>query len=201
MSESRRRLPLEQPIGVFEQPQPSEARMQIGETALPVSSGEVGASATALDRLTRPRLDADVDVAKRAVGSVWADMEDALFARIETRLADEVFRLVSALREFSGRTQLICQELPERAHFSKSVTGFLSLIGLQLADALAKGLDRAVLFDDGAQYLGELGLSLEDFFREIDLDGRRLLAVALIDEPARHGASDRKDADKCADLA
>lgn len=175
--------------------------MQIGETALPVSSGEVGASATALDRLARPRLDADANVAKRAVGSVGPHMEDAFLAGIETRLADEVFRLVSALREFSGRTQLICQELPERAHLSKSVTGFLSLIGLQLADALAKGLDRAVLFDDSAQYLGELGLSLEDLFREIDLDGRRLLAVALIDEPARHGASDRKDADKCADLA
>lgn len=201
MSESRRSLAPEQAIGDFEQPQPNEAGVQIGETALPVSSGEVGAGATALDRSTGPRLDADANVAKRAVGSVGTHMEDAFLAGIETWLADEVFRLVSALREFSGRTQLICQELPERAHFSESVTGFLSLIGLQLADALAKGLDRAVLFDDGAQYLGELGLSLQDLFREFDLDSSRFLAIALINESARHGASDRKDANKCADLA
>jgi hypothetical protein len=201
MSEMRRSIPPKSPVCNRDIAQPSETCTQFQGAGLPVSSGEVGASALSLDLSTGPRLDTDVDLAKRALGNVGADVQDALLASIETRLADEVLGLVRALREFAGRAQCIGVEMPERAHFSKTVASFLSLIGFQFADALAKSLDRSILFDDGAQYLGELGLSLEDFFREVDLNGRRFLAVALIDKAARHGASDGKDADKCADVA
>ena len=118
--------------------------------------------------------------------------KDDLLASIEARLTKEVIDLAGVLRDFSGRVQLIGKELPDTAHFSQSVTSLLSLIGLQLAVALLKGSDTPLLLDDGAQYLSELGLSLEDSIRELHLDGRRFLAVALIDSSTDQVANDGK---------
>ncbi|MGQ0711000.1 MAG: hypothetical protein ACT4NV_14785, partial [Rhodoferax sp.] len=36
-----------------------------------------------------------------------------------------------------------------------------------------------LLLDDGAQYLHKLGLRVNELFRELDMDGRRFLAIAL----------------------
>lgn len=109
--------------------------------------------------------------------------QDALLlADIEARLANEVWRLVDALREFGSRAQLVCKEIPDNAHFTKLVSSSFILMSLQLAYALHKGLDKPIFFDDGVEYLRELKLCLSDFVREIDLDGRRFLAIALIDQ-------------------
>ncbi len=115
---------------------------------------------------------------------------DALLAGIEARLADEVRGLVASLEKFGRRTQLISKELPDRAHFSKAVTGFLSLLGFQFAYALGKDLDSRILLDDGAEYLRKLGLRGEDLFCELSLDGRRYVAIACIDDnlgDSKHG--------------
>ena len=109
--------------------------------------------------------------------------QDALLlADIEARLANEVRRLVDALREFGSRAQLVCKEIPDNAHFTKLVSSPFVLLSLQLAYALHKGLDKPIFLDDGVEYLRELKLCLSDFVREIDLDGRRFLAIAFIDE-------------------
>ena len=108
--------------------------------------------------------------------------EHDLLACLEARLAHEVADLVGALEQFSRRAQAIGEELPFNAQFGKLVTLLLSSMTLQLAQALLKDGDIPVLRDDGALYLQKLGLGLNDFLREVDLEGRRFLAVALIDK-------------------
>lgn len=111
--------------------------------------------------------------------------EHDLLAQLEARLASEVSNLCAALSQFSRVTQGISKELPFSAQFGKNVTLFLSLGSLHVAAALLQRPDLPLLADDGAQQLEEVGLSLNDFIREVDLDGRRFLAVALIDKQAR----------------
>ncbi|WP_431222222.1 hypothetical protein ACQ86O_17865 [Serratia sp. L9] len=108
--------------------------------------------------------------------------QDNLLASIETRLAEEMRDLVSALLRFGIGTQRINEELPETAQFGKLITRFFSITSLQLAYAFLKDRDKPLLLDDGAQQLQDLGLSLNDFIREIDLEGRQFLAIALIDK-------------------
>lgn len=111
--------------------------------------------------------------------------EDALLALdVETRLTEEVRRLISALREFGGLAQTISKELPLSSKYSQLVAITLGLVSLQFSNALSKGLDKPIFLDDGAVYLKELGLGIDDLFREVDLEGRRFLAIALIDESA-----------------
>lgn len=107
--------------------------------------------------------------------------KNRLLASIEARLTEEVKRLADALGRFSRNTQCISHELPDTSHFGKPVTLLLSLGSLQLANALLKNGDKPLLLDDGVEYLRELGLSLNDFIREVELDGRKFLAIALVD--------------------
>lgn len=118
-----------------------------------------------------------------ALGIELADDKNALLlSDIEARLTKEVRGLISSLAQFGSRAQLICEEIPVNAQFCKLVTSSLQLLALQIAISLGKGLDKPIFFDDGCQYLADLGLCLDDFIREVNLDGRRFLAIALIDE-------------------
>ncbi|WP_164144196.1 hypothetical protein [Serratia marcescens] len=121
--------------------------------------------------------------------------QDNLVASIETRLAQEMLDLTDALQRFSVGTQRIHEELPATAQFGKLITSFFSMVSFQFAYALLKDRDKPLLLDDGAQQLQELGLTLNDFIREIDLEGRKFLAVALIDKclPDRANRSDATD--------
>lgn len=124
--------------------------------------------------------------------------QDALvLADIEARLTQQVRWLIAALTEFGGSAQLICKEIPDGAHFTKLVSSALVLISFQLAYAFGKGLDKPIFFDDGAEYLRELNLSLSDFVREIDLDGRRFLAIALVDQQSSELGCAGDGGDKC----
>ncbi len=127
-------------------------------------------------------LDLNAAVADRAAGDPSHNLQHALLVGVEARLAQEVRGLIGALGQFAGRAQCIGEELPSSSHFGKLVTGFLSLLSLQFAYSLGKGLDKPILLDDGAEYLRELRLSLDDLVREIDLDGRRFLAVAFVEQ-------------------
>lgn len=111
-----------------------------------------------------------------------SDQDRLVLADIEARLTDEVLRLVGALREFGCGAQLISESTPVGADFTKLVTQTVSLMGFQLANALLKSVELPVLRDDGVLYLKNLGINLHELFREIELDGRRFMAVALIDE-------------------
>lgn len=120
-----------------------------------------------------------------------------VLADIEARLTQQVRWLIAALTEFGGSAQLICKEIPDGAHFTKLVSSALVLISFQLAYAFGKGLDKPIFFDDGAEYLRELNLCLSDFVREIDLDGRRFLAIALVDQQSSELGCAGDGGDKC----
>lgn len=147
-----------------------------------VSSGTHPATA-AQNSCVGEGADTHVGVALVAPGRKSVEPEDALvLTDIEARLTNEVRRLVGALAQFGHRAQCIREEVPLGADFTKAVTSLLALLSFQLANALGKGLDKPILFDDGRQYLAELGLGLEDFIREVHLDGRRFLAIALVEQ-------------------
>lgn len=135
------------------------------------------------DSVVGSDLNGMTDPASIALGRVLSKSQDAfVLTDIEARLTQEVRGLIAALTQFSRRAELIREEIPDGAEFTKLVTGSLVLISLQFAHALGKGLDKPIFFDDGAQYLRELNLCLSDFVREVDLDGRRFLAIALVDQ-------------------
>lgn len=122
------------------------------------------------------------DLAQTAVGDPPLQAQDALLASIEARLTKEVRGLIASLAEFGNRAQLIGEAIPDNAKFCKAVTALLSVLSLQFAHSLSQGVDLPIFLDDGAEYLRKLHLSLDDLVREIDLDGRRFLAVALIEK-------------------
>lgn len=105
--------------------------------------------------------------------------QDDLLAAIEARLTNEVLDLANALLKFSAGARSVREELPASAQFGKHITLFFSLCSLHIAQALFQRTDAPLLLDDGAQQLREMGLSLDELVRELDLDGRRFLAVAL----------------------
>ena len=127
--------------------------------------------------------------------SLTVSGENDLLSSVETRLTEEVSDLARALRKFSVGTQSISEELPLSSEFGKLITRFFSSSSLQLADALLEGKDRPLLLDDGAMQLHELGLSLNDFIREITLEGRQFLAVALVNKRLTDGPDGGKTGD------
>lgn len=108
--------------------------------------------------------------------------ENNFLPAVEARLAEEVLTLTTALERFGIISKTINEELPDSAQSGKLVTGLLSLLCFQFSHSLLKGMDHQLLLGEGANYASKLGLSLEDVFREIDLEGRKFLAIALIDE-------------------
>ncbi|MCK9987422.1 MAG: hypothetical protein AzoDbin1_03894 [Azoarcus sp.] len=138
------------------------------------------------------RAEAGVGRGRPDLGAVLADgalpvpvavtREDDLLAGLEARLADGMRDLASALLKFSGITQAVHKELPLGSEFGKHITLLLGSVSLQLAYALLKDGDLPLLLDDGAQHLHKLGLSVDELFRELDVDGRRFLTVALVEQ-------------------
>lgn len=141
-----------------------------------------GVDASGASRMTPVRPNGERCLAGGAEGIERVDLQHDLLAGVEARLTQEVRGLVLALHQFGSRAQAIGEEVPSSAQFCKLVTGFLGLLGLQLAYSLGKDLDKPIFFDDGRQYLADLNLSLNEFIREVDLDGRRFMAVAFVDQ-------------------
>ncbi|MFN3987605.1 MAG: hypothetical protein ACK4KV_19110 [Rhodocyclaceae bacterium] len=112
------------------------------------------------------------------IPSPVADQDD-LLAHLETRLAGEMRDFVGALLKLSRGAEAVRKELPLTSHFGQYITLFLSTLSLQIAHALLKDGDLPLLLDDGAQHLQKMGLRLDELFRELVVDGRRFLAVAL----------------------
>ena len=128
----------------------------------------------------------DFGLAAGTDSKVISDEENADLAVIEAKLADEMIGLGNFLKAFALRTKAIREEIPDSAQFCKLVAGFFPLMAFQLSEAFLCPKHRFTFQDDGALYLQQLGLKVNDFAREIDLEGRKFLAVALLD----HGAAD-----------
>lgn len=90
-------------------------------------------------------LDGDRVLAQGAVRDAVPDVQNDLLAGIEARLTKEVIGLIGALQQFAARAQAIRIEIPDDAQFCKNVSLALSLLSLQFAVALGKGLDQPLL--------------------------------------------------------
>ncbi|CAM3405877.1 hypothetical protein [Paracidovorax anthurii] len=131
-------------------------------------------------------LQGDTQMTSRAVSLPCVDEKDSLLlADIEARLTEEMRGLALTLQQFALRTKAIREDIPGSAKFCKLVTGFLPLVAFQFADAILRCPKGFTFEDDGALYLQQLGLEVEDFVREFDLEGRKFLAVAFLDKSGR----------------
>lgn len=117
-----------------------------------------------------------------AIAHVDGIQGDTLIPNIEARVTGEVLRLMGAVKEFGLGLQLIRKEIPPNAYFSQSITLFLALSSLNLSNALGLSVMRGIFRDGGREYITQLEMDVKHLFREINLDGRRFLAVALVDE-------------------
>lgn len=106
-------------------------------------------------------------------------------ADVHARLAGEMRNLSLHLVGFARRLQAIREGIPVSRQFAKLVPVPFELLALQLAHTFLQAGDSRVLFDDGRQYLAELGLGLEDAMREVTLDGREFVCVPKLDQAAR----------------
>ena len=149
------------------------------------SSPAVGESGSTVELGRRldfgPVCNLNLGLAQDAQGGVFGHSQDAFLASIETRLTQEMLRLVSPLREFARRSQLIREEIPNSAQFCKLVSAALPLISLHFVNAILESSKKNTFAGDGALYLKDIGLSLNDFVREIDLDGRKFMAIAVVE--------------------
>jgi hypothetical protein len=122
----------------------------------------------------------DGNLAQVAQSGVTADSQDALLASIETRLTQEMLRLIGPLREFARRSQLIREEIPDSAQFCKLVSAALPMIALHFCNAFLESAQKNTFAGDGVLYLNDIGLRLHDFVREVDIDGRKFMAIAHV---------------------
>jgi len=101
---------------------------------------------------------------------------------IETRLAEEIRSVCDALQRFGYATRSIREELPDSAQSDKLMVGLLSLLGFHVSYSLLKDLNAPPLLGNSNEYFDKLGLSFNDAVREVSLDGRKFMAIALIDK-------------------
>lgn len=128
-----------------------------------------------------------------------AELQNSLDALVEARLADEVRRLALALAESGRRFQAI-RKGAAGAELGKLVAVTLELIALQISNLFFQLGNSPGSLDEYCEKLGELGLGIDDVFRELTLDGRKFLCVALIDQPANDLPGSVEGGDNCRPL-
>ena len=147
-----------------------------------LTSSPVAGESNSIDGLgCGPGRSLDAGLAQETQSGVFGHLQDALLASIETRLTQEMLRLVSPLREFARRSQLVREEIPNSAQFCKLISAALPLVSLHFANAILEGSKKNTFTGDGVLYLNDIGLSLNDFVREVDIDGRKFMAIALVE--------------------
>jgi hypothetical protein len=148
-----------------------------------------------------PEVGLNTGFAQEAKGGVFGHAQDALLAGIETRLTQEMLRLVGPLREFARRSQLIRKEIPNEAQFCKLISASLPIISLHVANAFLESAKKNTFAGDGVLYLKDIGLGLNDVVREVDLEGRKFLAVALVERKSsdifKEGVASLKSCNSC----
>lgn len=179
----------ERPIAISDLANGS-VQLQFGDDRLAISAREHAILRTLLvhrvDAGASPAaLQGDFEPACGTEGLASADEQNRLLAGIEARLTDEMRGLAGSLNQFALRTKAIREEIPDSAKFCKLVSGFFPLAAFHFSEALLSGTQRFTFEDDGALYLQKLGLEIQDFVRELDLEGRKFLAIAFLDKGGR----------------
>jgi hypothetical protein len=130
----------------------------------------------------------DLNAVPRARGTeqnapIHRGLHDDLSPSVEARLTEEVDRLITALRQFAARAKSIGEAAPGGG-LDQLVPVLFSLVGLQFANAFSRDTKGLGLLCCSPEYFEQLHLKLSDAVREVRLDGRRFLAVALVDQEA-----------------
>lgn len=108
--------------------------------------------------------------------------ENSLLAAIEARLTEEMLSLIRALQQFGRAAQRISVELPDSTNGAQAISLLFAGGSFETAYFLAKSLDNFSLAGDCVEYFHRLDLDIQQSFREVDLDGKRFLAIALTDK-------------------
>lgn len=108
--------------------------------------------------------------------------QDALFAGVEARLTEEMWRLIGALRQFAAVTQGVSKELDTPAtKVLKNVPVSLGLFSMQVAHLILKFSDTPLsLLKSGLDAESLIG-KLDESLLEVKFEGKKFLAVALPD--------------------
>ena len=102
---------------------------------------------------------------------------------IETRLTDEMRRFGVFFAESAVRLRAISEDA--RDDLDKLIAASQRLLLLELSNAILKSMRECSSFAEYVDHLGELELGVRDAFREVVLDGRKFVCIALTDERAR----------------
>ena len=102
---------------------------------------------------------------------------------IETRLTDEMRRFGAFFAESAVRLRAIGEDA--RDDLDKLIAASQRLFLLELSNAILKSMRECSSLAEYVDHLGELELGVRDAFREVVLEGRKFVCVALTDERAR----------------
>ena len=104
-------------------------------------------------------------------------------SKVEARLTDEMRRFGVFFADAADRLRAISEDAGD--NLDKLVVASQRLFLLQLSDSILQSMRKCSSLAEYVDHLGELELGLGDAFREVVLDGRKFLCVALTDERAR----------------
>lgn len=111
--------------------------------------------------------------------------ENAFLASIEAGLTEEMWGLALTLAEFARVTKAICVEISKGAKFCKLVAASFSMAAFKFSDAILCRPQVFTFEDNGALYFKQLCLKLQDFVRELNFEGGKLFAIALLHKRGR----------------
>lgn len=108
---------------------------------------------------------------------------NAMATDIEARLTGEMRRFGTLCRDVSDRFKAISESAGD--DLGKLVAASQRLFLLELSNAILKSMRECSSLAEYVDHLGELELGFRDAFREVVLDGRKFMCIALTDECAR----------------
>lgn len=101
---------------------------------------------------------------------------------VQARLTEEVLRLVAALTQFARGAQAVAESPAAVGQLDKPVAQTLALVGFQLSNSFARDPKGFGLLACSLDDVQKMELNMRQLFHELQLDGRRFLAVALCDQ-------------------
>ena len=149
--------------------------------------------------VSKAGIESDPSVTGVSISDRAADFQNALLARVEASLTNEVRSLVSALKQFSRRVQCIRKELsvlPDADIFERVPLAF-GLMSLQLSDSIEQFVDSGILLKDEGLNISRLLSHLDETFQKVELDGKQFLAIPLCDERGADVLERDCGGDKC----
>lgn len=123
---------------------------------------------------------------------------NAMATDIEARLTCEMRRFGTFCRDASDRLKAIGEDAGD--DLGELVAASQRLLLLELSNAILQSMRECSSFAEYVDHLGELELGVRDAFREVVLDGRKFVCIALTDERAREFFRGNKGSEQGGDI-